>query len=644
MGPDLEIKIATRADLKGARDLEASLKSQIAALKRLGQDASAAESQLKKVQASIKGAPAAGGGLGRMADGLKRIREQGGAAASAINGMAGLISGPIAAGVAVFAAIASALRGVSAAVNEYAGAQERVTQLDAALAQQGQLTDEVREKYQALAGELQRATAIADDEWLGVLARLTQFGSNPDSVGMDVEAVKNLAGLLNGDLQQAALMVGKAIQGNFTAFSRWGIAVEENAAQAQKLDQLYRELAARGGGQLEARAKTLNGEWRALKNSTSDLMEAFGGMIARTGILQGATRILSDAFEFWAETLSDTIPAVDGLTNAQRKTLDVQEELEASTRRYEKRMEDAKRAADRFAEGLARVRGESEAIRRRQDEQNDARMALELAIVDDQEKRGLIQGPGAISRRAGIREKYALKREALALENDLKQIQVNGEELRAARLRENATKAEISALEARRAAAAGYNQSRGGKLDTLVASLDERIAGLTQAQQAIREASGSSLGIVGLAAGTADSERLQRELGVAQAYRNRFAKEREALGGTPENVALIDAELARARGRLAGENDELARLEAATPFQNGQIAADAESRWTADRTRAAAEAIQSGQSGAGMGAAVAAARGLHASVNGFAGELARELEASRRKLEMLQSQIRNANR
>ena len=143
---------------------------------------------------------------------------------------------------------------------------------------------------------------------------------------MDADAVKNLAGIVNGDLQTAALMVGKALQGNFTAFGRLGIAVDQNATQAKKLEQLYRELAERGGGQLEARAKTLVGQWRGMKLAFSDLMEGLGSIIANSGAVQKALVFLTDTFVRLAEAIGALYPRLQGLQNAEQKTLDTQEE------------------------------------------------------------------------------------------------------------------------------------------------------------------------------------------------------------------------------------------------------------------------------------------------------------------------------
>ena len=82
-----------------------------------------------------------------------------------------------------FLAVAGATAGATAAVHEWAIAQERVTMMDAALAQQGQLTDENREKYQELTSQLQKLTSIADEEWASVLAASPSSGPIPRALG-----------------------------------------------------------------------------------------------------------------------------------------------------------------------------------------------------------------------------------------------------------------------------------------------------------------------------------------------------------------------------------------------------------------------------------------------------------------------------
>jgi hypothetical protein len=217
-----------------------------------------------------------------------------------------LLKNPVVALTGLFTALAA---GIRSSIKEFAQAEVQSARLDAALARSGQLTDQYRESLHDLAAQMQRTTGVADDDWLEVLRKLTQFGATESTIGQAAEAVKNLAGIMDGDLAGAATMVGKALQGNFTMFSRLGI-------EAKNTTDLFKELSEKGAGQLEARSETLIGSWGRLKNATSDLFEAIGGLINRSGLLKGTLDTIINATEWWTDLLGQSIPRVKGLTNA----------------------------------------------------------------------------------------------------------------------------------------------------------------------------------------------------------------------------------------------------------------------------------------------------------------------------------------
>lgn len=297
------------------------------------------------------------------------------------------------------AAIGTAFAAASKAVSEFAGAQQGVARLDAALARAGQLTDEYRERLQDLASELSKATAIADDEWLSVLTKLTQFGANPKTIGMDVEAVKNLAGVV-GDLETAAGMYAKALQGNFQAFSRYGIVVGEAGTQTEKLNLLWSQLARIGGGQLEAKAESLAGKFEYLKLQMGEVMEAVGGGIAKQLKLADAAEFAGNAFEWWAETMGDTIEKLSAIQN-------VTQDATTSTSAYIEQLKLVAQLSERIAKATDE---ETAAIRRKQsaqDEIADAQMALDIAQVDEAVRSGKMSSSQGIRRKAGIRKAAA---------------------------------------------------------------------------------------------------------------------------------------------------------------------------------------------------------------------------------------------
>jgi len=313
-----ELVFKTKAELAGAKAAEDALQREIGKLKALGDSSKEAEAKLAALQARMKNStgPAGGGFFGGLKD-----------AASSIPGVGSVLSAlatPVGAAVAGF----SALIGVMAkAREEFAANQESVFKLDAALAQNQLLTDATREKYAALADELETKTAISGEKWLDVLTRLTQFGANPDQIEQYTEAVKNLAGIMGGDVESAAAAVSKAMQGNFTMFSRYGIVVSEAGTQTEKMATLMEDLAQRGGGQLEARAQSLNGHWAQMKLQLGNVLENIGRFINDGQETGGVVGGLARTFAWWAEVTGGTTKKLDGMANALTKTKESGEEL-----------------------------------------------------------------------------------------------------------------------------------------------------------------------------------------------------------------------------------------------------------------------------------------------------------------------------
>jgi hypothetical protein len=216
-----------------------------------------------------------------------------------------LLKNPLVLVIGLFTSLAAAVKG---AVQEFAGAQVQSARLDAALARSGQLTDAYRESLHDLASQMQETTGIADDQWFEVIRKLTQFGANEGNIGALTEGVKNLAGIMDGDLTGAANLVARALQGNFEVMSRYGI-------QAKNVTDLLKELAEKGQGQLEARTKTLTGAWENLTNQVNDLKEGIGGLIARNGLLKASIDFVAGAFQFWVEAIGNVQKSLPGLDN-----------------------------------------------------------------------------------------------------------------------------------------------------------------------------------------------------------------------------------------------------------------------------------------------------------------------------------------
>lgn len=396
----------------------------------------------------------------RVVHGLKQIKEQGGAASKAIDGFVGLVSGPLAAITGVVASVAAAFSGLAKAVHEYAKAEEGVAKLDAALAQHGILTDEVREKYQDLATELANVTAIGDDEWLAVLKQLTQFGAKPETIGMDVEAVKNLAGIV-GDLGTATSLYSKALAGNYAAFSRYGIIVSETADKTAKLKDLQQQLAIKGGGQLEASANSLSGKFRNLRNQLGEVTEGIGQQIVAGTRLGSIVDFLAGGFEWWAEKLGSAKEQLEGIRNSTGGAAE-------SSEAYAKQLSMVAQLADKVTKA---TNAQTEALRNKQraeDEITDARLALNLALVDDQVASGKMTQQAGAKQRSKLRIQAASEKFQREQQTDLATIKLNERAL-------SDLLATKSSLESRRSKLQG-EIAPGSRLERLGADRAEQVS------------------------------------------------------------------------------------------------------------------------------------------------------------------------
>ena len=372
---DKELKLTKAAE--GARYLELyskGLQNLIQAEKAAGRQTGDLEKQLAAL--SQTKAPEVPKTLGF----FEKLRANASQAVSGIPVIGGLLTGS--AGMALGgagAAVGVAKHGLS----EYMGKETAATALDAALGQSGQLTDRYREKLQAMAGELSATTSIAEHEWLSVLTRLTQFGANDQTMGVNVEAVKNLAGLMGGNLPEAAMVWSKAMQGNYELLHRYGISVTEGASLTQKLEEAMKQLAARGGGQLEAQSKTLSGQFRALKLAMGEVFSDIGQGISDTGILQKTLYGLTSTSRWLAEVFGGATTRVKGMGNAALSTVDQVAQADEANRAYAKSMESLKIGAAEATTELERQLAAMREIKGLQDAVTNANLALtksELAL------------------------------------------------------------------------------------------------------------------------------------------------------------------------------------------------------------------------------------------------------------------------
>jgi len=375
---EIQIILRTRAELDGAKRALTALQGQIGAAKVLGKEYKDLEMQAAKAQAVIAASGGNKRGIGAMLGGL------GAGARAMLGGLTGY----------------GAVRGTTALFTEFAKAEESARRLDAALARTGNLTESYRQKLHALASQLQETTAISDEDWLDALRKLTQFGADESNIDQSIEMVKNLAGIMDGDLASAATLVSRALQGNFTMLGRYGINIDAAASKTEKLAQLQRELALRGAGQLESATGTLAGQFRLLRQNVGDLMESLGGILSRTWGLKWAIDKLNVAASTWARWLNLGVDRQKGLKNATVKTT---ESIEESADAKKEDTEAAKLQSKAYDDLIDK----NERLAKQAREVAKAQLDRALQIVEAEESSGVITPETAVARRNVLSRTFA---------------------------------------------------------------------------------------------------------------------------------------------------------------------------------------------------------------------------------------------
>ena len=216
--------------------------------------------------------------------GLQPPAEQGASALQRMSERASSIALGFISAQAVIGGVTAAYRTLSAGLADSvkaAGEAERAhAQVAAALRTQGNAVPSVIDAYQAYAEALQRTTVYQDDAVEAAQALLVTVGNvMPRDMKKALDATANLAAGLGKDLPDAAMLVAKAAEGNVSALSKAGIAIDETRLKSEGFGYVLDQVTAKFGGQADAIANTYDGRLQQLANSWNNIQESIGRAI-----------------------------------------------------------------------------------------------------------------------------------------------------------------------------------------------------------------------------------------------------------------------------------------------------------------------------------------------------------------------------
>ena len=192
------------------------------------------------------------------------------------------------------------LRGISGTLRAWGQQEEAVQSLRAALMVMGHEGEGALATLTKRAGELQKMTTKGDEAIIAATASIGLLATELSISDLTrvQEAMIGIADtFLKGDVTNAALLIGKSIGSATNALTRYGIQIDVNATQGEKLNSIVEQSA----GLFEvskARTDTLNGALAQMSNAWGDVKESIGRLLEQktglTNFLQGITRVMAD--------------------------------------------------------------------------------------------------------------------------------------------------------------------------------------------------------------------------------------------------------------------------------------------------------------------------------------------------------------
>lgn len=212
---------------------------------------------------------------------IKRVRTE----LSGLIAVAGV--GALAGGAAISGLVRSLAQQAAATVRAAAEQQQAVAKLDAALAGLGDTSRETTERLQQEAGALQQLTGVGDETILTIQQIGLQSGVNSDEVTKFTGVAIDFAKALRLDVNSAALLVSKAVQGNVSSLTRYGIVAERGETVSETLGNVMQAMGSRLGF-AERAARNLATQSELLENNLGDVRQAIGGPFVT--VIESATR------------------------------------------------------------------------------------------------------------------------------------------------------------------------------------------------------------------------------------------------------------------------------------------------------------------------------------------------------------------
>jgi len=219
---------------------------------------------------------------------LDKIDKKAGGVGAKFKSMAKAVGGFVLAGVSIAGTVA-AVKNLTKATMEQEKAEKRLEQLMMNVA--GTRAADV-EEIKRYASELQNVGVIGDEVAMAGASQLATFNLQASTIKGLLPSLNDLAVSVKGynvsqdDMINLGNLVGKAMQGQVGALTRYGVTLSEtqqemikNGNEQEKLKAVTEALQANFGGLNKAMSQTTEGSMKQMKNAWGDMKEMLGAVL-----------------------------------------------------------------------------------------------------------------------------------------------------------------------------------------------------------------------------------------------------------------------------------------------------------------------------------------------------------------------------
>ena len=282
---------------------------------------------------------------------------------SAMATMAGFVGGSIVTGAIekLKGALGSAFDLMKSGIDDAEKQQAAMLRLANAMQLAGNYSSQAVDGIAKMANALEEQTGVADDAIIANAAYLSSLTRlNGDGLKQATQAALNLSAAVGIDLQTATGLVAKGIEGNVSAFKRYGIVIEEGATKTETMERVLSTLNTRFGGAAKANIQTFGGAVTALGNSFGNLIEAFGSAIVDNKVVVETIKALAKALNSMqggAESAADSLRfgIAEGIIFVIKTTMVAIETVDVFARTFEVALRSLLLPINGLADGIRTV-------------------------------------------------------------------------------------------------------------------------------------------------------------------------------------------------------------------------------------------------------------------------------------------------